>query len=413
MEINSAKAKEIDSYIKDNKDCLQKNQLAVQLKGELKLLDVYKLPIEFLVYNKRNGRFAAEIMQKQNKIGRELDPLNQEDRKAIKELLLGEDENTTQLLKDNLIKIGQIDPGIMTFDGVVINGNRRMAVFEDLQESDPKYGYLTVARLPQHIDEKDIYRLEIDLQLSRPYRKDYGPINELLKIQEGTRIGLVSKQIANSLFGGYTEDDIKERLERLKLIDGYLEFIEKPNDYEEVKGWHEHFIDLQNCISTFKKKDMSAEDIHYATLAGFQLIIAKEPHMEVRRIKNLMTDIKTKEDLRKSVERTIEKTSAQEKIREESKESRDESKGAEHKKVPKKKKPKTLTNIAEEFKEDFADIVDTYKAHKESDKPKTLLKRALSSIESIDPKHTNMKDTEIIKLLNSIAEITAKLLETK
>ncbi len=158
---------------------------------------------------------------------------------------------------------------------------------------------------------------------------------------------------------------------------------------------------------------MSAEDIHYATLAGFQLIIAKEPHMEVRRIKNLMTDIKTKEDLRKSVERTIEKTSAQEKIREESKESRDESKGAEHKKVPKKKKPKTLTNIAEEFKEDFADIVDTYKAHKESDKPKTLLKRALSSIESIDPKHTNMKDTEIIKLLNSIAEITAKLLETK
>lgn len=409
MEINSAKASEIDSYIKDNKaNCLQHNKLAIQLKGERKPLEVYKLPIELLIYNKRNGRFAAEIIHKQEEIGRELDPLIEEDRKIIKKLLLEEDENATQLLKDDLIKIGQLEPGIITFDGVVINANRRMAVFEDLFEetADSKYGFLTVARLPKNVDEKDIYRLEIDLQLSRPYRKEYGPINELLKVQEGIKIGLTPKQIASSLFGGFTEDDIKERQDRLKLIEDYLEYIEKPKEYEEVKGWHEHFIDLHNTILTFKKKKMSAKEIHCATLAGFALIIAKVPHMDVRKIRNLMTEKKTKENLMKSVEKILE-----EKTQSAQEENKKEQKEGKRKKLIKKKKLRTPTKIAKEFKEDFEDLVDTYKAHKESDKPKTLLKRALSNLESIDPKHRNLKDIEIINLLKRIAEITTKLLK--
>lgn len=413
MEISSAKAIEIDSYIRDNeKDCLQYNKLAIQLKGERRPLEVYKLPIELLIYNKRNGRFAAEILHKQDEIRRELDPSNAEDRKIIKELLLREDENATKLLKDDLIKVGQLEPGIITFDGVVINANRRMAVFEDLLEetSDSKYGFLTVARLPKNVDEKEIYRLEIDLQLSRPYRKEYGPINELLKVQEGLKIGFTPKQIASSLFGGFTEDDIKERLDRLKLIEDYLEYIEKPGEYEEVKGLHEHFIDLQDDLSTLKKKKMNAKEIYSATITGFQLIIADVPHMDVRIIKNLMAEKNIKESLMESVEKVDRILEDTQNVQEEGKE---EQKEVEPKKTYKKRKPKALIKIAEEFKEDFKELVDTYKAHKESDKPKTLLKRALSNLESIDPKNPNLKDTEIIRLLKNIVEIATKLIETK
>ncbi len=446
MEINSTKENEIDSYIKDNSNCLQHNKLAVQLQGERNPLDVYKLPVELLIYNKRNGRFAAEIIHKQEEIGRELDPLVEEDRKVIRELLLKEDENATKLLKDDLKKVGQLEPGIITFDGVVINANRRMAVFENLLEetSDPKYGFLTVARLPKNVDEKDIYRLEIDLQLSRPYRKEYGPINELLKLQEGIKIGLTPKQIANSLFGGFTEDEIKERLDRIKLIEDYLEYVEKPKKYEEVKGWHEHFIDLQAAILTFKKKKMSAKEIHSATIAGFELIIAGVPHMDVRKIKNLMTEKKTKESLMESVETVVnertqgtnkEPSDAQQKevqpteIQPKEVQSKEvqpkefqskevqpkevQPKEVQPKEVTKKEKLKTPIKITEEFKEHFQDILDTYNAHKESDKPKTLLRRALSNLESIDPKHQNLKDPEIINLLKSIAGIITKLLETK
>ena len=402
MEINSLKAREIDSYISSN-DCLQHNKLPVQLKGQRVPLEVYRFPIELLIYNKRNGRFAAEIMQKQEELGRELDPLEEEDRKIIKKLLLGEDEIATQLLKDDLIKVGQLEPGIITLDGIVINGNRRMAVFEDLLEekSDPQYGYLTAARLPKNVDEKDIYRLEIGLQLSRPYRKDYGPINDLLKVKEGIKIGLTPKEIVNSMFGGFKESEIKEKIERLKLIENYLDYIGKPKQYEEVKGWHEHFKDLQNDISTFRNKKMGAEEIYRATIAGFELIIAKVPHMDIRKIKNLMTEKKIKESLMESVEKVInEKTSIEEKIK-------------KPKKLIKKKKLKSPTKITKEFKEDFESLKDTYKAQKEADKPKTLLKRALSSLESINPRHSKLKDPEIIELLKNITVIVKKLLGTK
>ncbi|UZE92465.1 MAG: hypothetical protein IB616_01245 [Methanosarcinales archaeon] len=403
MEINSVKANEISSYIKDDGGCLQHNKLLVQLKGQPEPLHVFRLPIELLIYNKRNGRFAAEITQKQKELGRELDPLEEEDRKIIKELLLEEDENATQLLRENLIKVGQLYSGIITFDGVVINGNRRMAIFEDLfeEKSDPKYSFLTAARLPPNVDEKDIYRLEIGLQLSRAYREDYGPINDLLKVKEGVKIGFTSKEIANSIFGG-SESKIKEKLERLKLIEDYLEYIGKPKQYEEVKGWHEHFIDLQKGISTLKNKKMGAEEIYSATIAGFELIIARVPHMDIRKIRDLMSEKKTKEGLMESVEKVIEdKTSIEEKIKK------------EPKKLIKKKKTKSPTKIAKEFKEDFESLKDAHRARKEADKPKTLLKRALGSLESINPKHSKLKDPEIIDILKNITVIVKKLLGTK
>lgn len=406
MEINSLKAIEVDSYINSNKDCLlQYNKLRVQLKGKPDLLDVYRLPTELLVYNKRNGRFAAELAQKQEGLGRELDPLEDDDRQIIKALLLEEDEYATQLLRDNLAEVGQLQPGVITFDGIVINGNRRMAIFEDLLEekSNPKYEFLIVARLPKNVDEKDVYRLEIGFQLSKPYRKDYGPINDLLKVKEGIEIGFTPKQIANSMFGGFKESDIKEELERLKLIEEYLEYIEKPKQYEEVKGWHEHFIDLQNAISTFKKKKISAKEIHYATLAGFELVIGRAPHMDIRKIKQIMTEKKTKEVLMESIGKVIEKKT--ESIEEEIKK--------EPKKLIKKKKPKSSTKIAKEFKEDFESLKDTYRAQKEADKPKTLLKRALSNLESINPKHSKLKDPEVIELLKSITVIVKELLRTE
>lgn len=411
MEISSAKANEIDSYIRDNKDCLQPNQkLAIQLQGQPKWLDVYRLPIDMLIYNKRNGRFAAEIMQKQVELGRKLDPLEENDRKIIQKLLLDEDENATQLLKDNLVKVGQLEPGIITFDGVVINGNRRMSVTEALLEekSDPQYNFLKVVRLPMNVDDKDLYRLEISIQLSRPYRKDYGPINDLLKINEGLEIGFDPKQIADTLFGGFNESEIREKVERLKLVEAYLEYIGKPKQYEEVKGWHEHFINLQKAISILKKeKIMNAKEIHYATLAGFELIIAKSPHMDIRLIKKFMDEKKTKEGLIEYVEKVIEEK--KEIIEAETKELNE----AETKETIKKKKPKSQTKIANDFKEKFENLKDTYRAQKEANKPKVLLKRALSNLEGINPKNPKLKDLEIIELLKSIAEITTKLLETK
>ena len=61
---------------------------------------------------------------------RELNPDSVEDSAEIRKILLSLDHTDTELLKEDLKETGQMYPGVITNDGCVINGNRRMAVIE-------------------------------------------------------------------------------------------------------------------------------------------------------------------------------------------------------------------------------------------------------------------------------------------
>ena len=72
-ESNPDNKKRIDVYIESN-DCEEKDSIPVILRGERKRLNVYRLPIELLYYNIRNGRFAAEYRNEVKKQGGDLVP---------------------------------------------------------------------------------------------------------------------------------------------------------------------------------------------------------------------------------------------------------------------------------------------------------------------------------------------------
>src|SRR5437879_6108186 len=109
----------------------------VVIAGKKELLQVYRLPTSLLAFNIRNGRFAAELRAKEHQLGRGLDPLVSEDEEVIQALLVNLDPGATELLKQDIKAIGQTDPGIITHDGFVINGNRRLAVLHLLHDEDP------------------------------------------------------------------------------------------------------------------------------------------------------------------------------------------------------------------------------------------------------------------------------------
>src|SRR5207245_2353888 len=152
-----------------------------------------------------------------------------EDAKVIQTLLLEQNKKETAELKESLREHGQLEEGIITFDGAVINANRRMAVLSELHQetSDPKFEFLKVARLPKNVDESDIWRIEAGLQFAKDLRLEYGPVNELLKLREGKSKGLSPKQISHFLMGRYSADDVEGRLRVLDLIDSYLEYVGK------------------------------------------------------------------------------------------------------------------------------------------------------------------------------------------
>src|SRR5437879_1162227 len=136
------------------------------------MMPVYRLPINLLAFNIRNGRFAAELKAKERDAKRALDPLDPDDAAIIAELLLHQDANATEVLKADLKKVGQTEPGIITHDGFVINGNRRMAILQELHKEEPtgRFAFLDAQILPPEIDAKDLWRIEAGIQLSRDKR---------------------------------------------------------------------------------------------------------------------------------------------------------------------------------------------------------------------------------------------------
>lgn len=263
------------------------------------------MPVRLLAYNIRNGRFAAELRAAEADLERKLDPLVAEDAAILRELLLGQDRHATALLKADLKMNDQAEPGIITHDGFVINGNRRMAVLSLLHEEQPtgKWEYLDVLRLPPDVNERDLWKIEAGLQLSRDPRLVYGPINNMLKIRDGLEAGLSPEEIASALFGGKDAGEIRKDAEVLDLIDRYLEHIGDDQAYTKVNRLVQHFINLWELLQWMDKKQgvQAAERMRWMEIAFEMIRTGKFFHRHIRELAKIYTSESGREHLTRLV----------------------------------------------------------------------------------------------------------------
>jgi len=329
-------------------------------------IPVYRIPLECLYYNVANGRFAKEYLniKKLNK-GRELVPEDPKDEKEIERMLREQSIPKTKWLKNNIQDYGQEEPGIITHDGYVINGNRRMSVLKLLVKENSKFGYMNVGRLPENVSESDVYKIELGKQMAKEQKLDYGPINELLKIQHGLDSGLTMEQIANTI--GFSNDEIKDKIERLNLIKEYLEFIEDSDNFEAAEKLNEHFVELQKNI--FSKKKQQKQELTTLELLdlkeiAFATIHSGIKHMTLRKIPKMLKNPKIKPfffEAKKFI----------------------------------KTDPKKTTQI-------FESCETRLQAEEHRDKPGVLLDAILSNLESLDLTHQKFKTGEYSTLIKKI-----------
>jgi len=279
----------IDEYIKNHPDCKQTETVPVMLKGKRELLNVYSIPLEFLYFNIKNGRFKAEYLEEvRRRGGKELDPTDEKDSKRIQTLLLNLDPNSTSQTEEDIKQRGQWQPGIMTDDGFVIDGNRRLSILQKLSSIDKKFNMMKVARLPNSVNKNDLWKLEAGIQLGKDEIVRYGPINELLKLREGIEAGLGPLEIAQTLYGYEDVKEIEKKLDRLKLIENYLEFNGTPQKYSEAKNKVEHFINLQNIMTYLDSYTDDAELKRDVKRAIFGLIQDGRSHLEIRKVREML-----------------------------------------------------------------------------------------------------------------------------
>jgi len=287
--VDTESSRRLKQYIDDHADAKTGERLPLMFRGERKLFDVFKIPTRLLTYNVKNGRLRVDVLRYQRREGKEIDPWSAEGRVFLKDQLLaqkGKDE-----LLASIDQNGQIEPGLATFDGTVLNANRRMAAIAELDEtcrSHPRgrHEYLIAAILPPDVEDDELYQIEADLQFGFDYKVKYGPMNEMLKIREGSRFRN-PEHLAAML--GKSEKEIKEKLEILELIDNYLVQIGRPEEYELVteEETYSHFAELPALVKKLEYSGRNDDAMEkYMTLA-FTLIKGARKHRTVRDLKDM------------------------------------------------------------------------------------------------------------------------------
>lgn len=94
-------------------------------------------------------------------------------------------------LKQSLEDFRQNEPGLITREGILVNGNTRAAALRELGVAE-----IRVAVLPDSCTWADINRVELSLQLRHDTRRPYSYINRLLTIDEQVEAGRPLKEVA-------------------------------------------------------------------------------------------------------------------------------------------------------------------------------------------------------------------------
>lgn len=267
------------------------------VKGKAEQCPIYSFRTSDLLLNRSNGRIKSQIMDREAELGCTLDVAEEETQRIIKDILQSIRKEENAKIKADLERNGQMQPGIVTCDGIVINGNRRKVLLEELfdEKNAEEYAYLDAHVLPSDIEKREVWLIEAGIQLSTPQQLDYSPVNHLLKLREGKDSGLDIDSMARRIYG-VDPEKLREDLERLKLIDEYLEdFLDKKGRYHLVEGKNEHFISLQKYVldrvrSPRARSDWSPteSDIAELKVVAFNFIRSRGfPHMRIRDLREM------------------------------------------------------------------------------------------------------------------------------
>lgn len=267
--------------------------------------DVYKVPIDVLNYNFQNTRLRAELESYLYKTGEKIEPEDKQQQKIVERILLNSEfigEETDRLLRD-LIKRGQLDPGVSAIDGTIIDGNRRLAIFHQLvKQGYDKFREMEICVLPTDATKTDLKELEMRIQMSHPFRVGYGNINTALEFRNLHRtLGWPLEKIERVTSGQYKKSRIERMITVIDLIDEYLKELPPAGKHEKEytlveKGW-ESFDNLYSYLN-WSTKYSEPQRTLFRKRFGFQIISKKETtYNDIRQFGRILKDKNLREKL--------------------------------------------------------------------------------------------------------------------
>lgn len=232
-------------------------------------LKFVRLPEDCLVYRMENFRtFIAqnEYIRREKKAadyfktGQESEAVQQLQHEILAKIARqGRAESVTPVI-DVLRTEAQREPLLITYHGVVVNGNRRLAAMRELFTEDStefsELGYVDCLVLPPDATAAEIVDIEGALQAKPETRLDYDWIGDCQLIQRMLELGRTVEQVGKRLNRKPTE--ISNSLAALVEADLYLrDWARAEGEYRRVVDAEQLFKDLPDLL---QNKDASQSD---------------------------------------------------------------------------------------------------------------------------------------------------------
>lgn len=224
--------------------------MEVWYKNKRQKMPVYEIDLDYLVYNRYNGRISSLVKSYEKQTGNELDPTNQADIATIERFLWNSNEPSNKTTEKSISEQGQLKYGIVTKDGVIIDGNRRALILRKVYAEDNPV-YFRAVVLEETLDEnpKEIMRLETTYQMGEDAKVDYNAIEKYLKCVDLKSYDFSNAEIAKMM--GETPTRIAEYLSIMDLMNEYLNKLGYSGIYTRLDKTEGTFVDLNAYLDRY------------------------------------------------------------------------------------------------------------------------------------------------------------------
>lgn len=225
----------------------------VWYKDSRRKLAVYEIDLEYLIYNAYNGRIASFVKSYETQTGHKLDAADDKDTSTIEQFLWDSNVSSNKETKKSLKERKQLEYGIVTKDGVIIDGNRRAMLIRQIgKEASVHPTYFLGVILDETLDQnpKEIMRLETTYQMGEDAKVDYNAIEKYLKCKDLELYGFLPQEIGTMM--GEPKHKIEEYLSIMSLMDDYLSKLGYTGIYTRLDKTEGAFVDLNSYLGKYE-----------------------------------------------------------------------------------------------------------------------------------------------------------------
>ena len=264
--ISRAEAKlKIKDIIKNDSNIIKTGITLPIKRGQT--FNVYRIPLDVLVPNVLNDRITWKIREFEAENNRKLSIDSDIDVDFLYNTILNEHPGENHRTMEDLARNGQQVDGVITNEGIIIDGNRRATLLRALfngeaskyNKSVEDFRYFNAIVLPDDVDQKEIMALETKIQIGTDEKVAYNRICLYIKVDNLLNAGYKHAQIKEYM-GLKSENEVDNMKETFDLMVKYLETIGKPNHFTLLDGLEDQFL---NTKTVFKKMDNKTYDAQW------------------------------------------------------------------------------------------------------------------------------------------------------